>query len=209
MQITDEMVEKAKAEFFKTGIVDVFSVRAALTAALSDQERAVEVKPCGWIVTRKSGGGIFMSAERYDEASAAAEADIHDRGYYPVYRSALVDVPVEPVAWQWRHPRATGGEWVSLPGKPRRGPLKEAEYRPLYASPPLLHGEGEDSAEPARKFGRGVRLRKTKGSSWQGRVVGFYSTSLTPIGYCIESEREPGSVQIYPEGALERVPEGS
>lgn len=51
----------------------------------------------------------------------------------------------------------------------------------------------------------GARLRKTKGSSWQGRVVGFYSTKLTPIGYCVESEREPGSVQIYPESALEPV----
>lgn len=53
----------------------------------------------------------------------------------------------------------------------------------------------------------GTRLRKKKGSSWQGRIVGFYSTSLTPIGYAIESEREPGSVQIYPEAALEEVPE--
>jgi hypothetical protein len=52
------------------------------------------------------------------------------------------------------------------------------------------------------KFGLGDRVRKTKGSSWQGRVVGFYSTELTPIGYAVESEREPGSVQIYPESAL-------
>lgn len=49
----------------------------------------------------------------------------------------------------------------------------------------------------------GTRMRKTKGSSWQGRVVGYYSTSLTPHGVCIESEREPGSVQIYPITALE------
>lgn len=51
----------------------------------------------------------------------------------------------------------------------------------------------------------GRRVRKTKGSSWQGRIVGYYTTTLTPIGYCVESEREPGSVQIYPESALERV----
>jgi R67 dihydrofolate reductase len=49
----------------------------------------------------------------------------------------------------------------------------------------------------------GTRVRKVKGSSWQGPVVGYYSTSLTPVGYCIESEREPGSVQIYPASALE------
>jgi len=54
---------------------------------------------------------------------------------------------------------------------------------------------------------RGDRVRKKRGSSWQGRVVGFYSTSLTPYGVCVESEREPGSVQIYPVEALEPVSE--
>jgi len=54
----------------------------------------------------------------------------------------------------------------------------------------------------ARKFNLGDRVTKTKGSSWTGLVVGFYSTSLTPVGYAVESENEPGSVQIYPESAL-------
>lgn len=56
-----------------------------------------------------------------------------------------------------------------------------------------------------RKFKIGDRLRKVSGSSWQGHVCGFYSTSLTPYGYCIESEREIHSVQNYPEAALEAV----
>lgn len=56
-----------------------------------------------------------------------------------------------------------------------------------------------------RKYSIGQRLRKTRGSSWQGKVVGYYSTALTSIGYAIESEREPGSVQIYPESALTLV----
>lgn len=56
------------------------------------------------------------------------------------------------------------------------------------------------------RFDGRQRVRKTKGSSWQGRVVGFYSTDLTPEGYAVESEREPGSVQIYPLAALEAVP---
>ena len=56
------------------------------------------------------------------------------------------------------------------------------------------------------KFKRGDRVRKISGSSWQGRVCGEYSTSLTPEGYAVESEREPGSVQIYPAAALEFVP---
>ncbi len=54
----------------------------------------------------------------------------------------------------------------------------------------------------ARKFQLGDKVEKIKGSSWRGAVVGFYSTELTPIGYAVESENEPGSVQIYPEAAL-------
>jgi hypothetical protein len=51
----------------------------------------------------------------------------------------------------------------------------------------------------------GTRVRKIKGSSWQGCVVGYYSTTLTPEGYAVESEREPGSVQIYPRAALDEL----
>lgn len=53
-----------------------------------------------------------------------------------------------------------------------------------------------------RKFKLGDRVTKTKGSAWTGHVVGFYSTNLTPVGYAVESENEPGSVQIYPEAAI-------
>lgn len=56
------------------------------------------------------------------------------------------------------------------------------------------------------KFKPGDRVRKIKGSSWQGLVVGAYSASLTPEGYAVESEREPGNVQVYPAAALEFVP---
>lgn len=60
----------------------------------------------------------------------------------------------------------------------------------------------------ARLLPLGTRVRKTKGSSWQGAVVGYYSSSLTPHGVNVESEREPGSVQVYPARALEVVPQG-
>ena len=58
-------------------------------------------------------------------------------------------------------------------------------------------------------FTLGDRVEKTKGSSWRGPIVGTYSTSLTPRGYAVESEREPGSVQIYPEAALRAAPAGT
>lgn len=59
---------------------------------------------------------------------------------------------------------------------------------------------------PARAtFALGDRVRKKSGAAWQGRVVGWYCTTLTPEGYAVESESHPGSVQIYPVAALERV----
>jgi dihydrofolate reductase (trimethoprim resistance protein) len=55
------------------------------------------------------------------------------------------------------------------------------------------------------KFQRGDRVRKIKGSEWQGIVVGEYSTKLTPEGYAVESDVHAGSVQIYPVSALEKI----
>lgn len=55
------------------------------------------------------------------------------------------------------------------------------------------------------RFGLGDRVRKKSGAAWQGHVVGWYCTKLTPEGYAVESESHAGSVQIYPVTALERV----
>lgn len=52
----------------------------------------------------------------------------------------------------------------------------------------------------------GTRVTKIRGSKWTGRVVGYYRTELTPAGYCVESETETGSVQIYPASALAPLP---
>lgn len=53
------------------------------------------------------------------------------------------------------------------------------------------------------KWKIGDTVAKKNNSSWRGKVVGFYSTSLTPRGYNVESVYEPGSVQLWPEAALE------
>lgn len=55
------------------------------------------------------------------------------------------------------------------------------------------------------KFSRYDRVTKIKGSSWTGRVVGWYRSSITPLGYNVESENEPGAVQLYPQSALMRL----
>lgn len=62
---------------------------------------------------------------------------------------------------------------------------------------------GKDLPKPLwAKWSVGDSVTKTKGSSWTGKVVGYYSTSLTTNGYAVESLTEKGSVQIYPEAAL-------
>lgn len=63
------------------------------------------------------------------------------------------------------------------------------------------------------KFAFGARVRKKKrkpeSSSWHGHVCGFYINPQTnEIGCNVESERETGSVQIYPESMLELIPDG-
>lgn len=57
------------------------------------------------------------------------------------------------------------------------------------------------------QFHVGACVEKKSGSQWKGRIVGVYSTDLTPIGWCVESETEIGSVQIYPEKALRLLPD--
>jgi len=59
------------------------------------------------------------------------------------------------------------------------------------------------------KFYVGDFVRKVRGSQWRGRVVGWYSTELTPEGYAVESSTERGSVQIYPASALELDMDGN
>jgi dihydrofolate reductase (trimethoprim resistance protein) len=74
-------------------------------------------------------------------------------------------------------------------------PWENALEIDLSAAPPV-------AAMPKGKFQLGERVTKIKGSKWTGKVVGYYSTDLTPEGYAVESETETGSVQIYPAAAL-------
>jgi len=52
------------------------------------------------------------------------------------------------------------------------------------------------------KFKLGDFVSKTSGSEWMGFVVGTYSTTTTPEGYCVESIAHKGNVQIYPGKVL-------
>ncbi len=69
----------------------------------------------------------------------------------------------------------------------------------LYADP-IAHTATQG------KFRMGDLVKKSTGSEWEGRVVGWYSTEQTKEGYAVESSAHRNSVQIYPAKALELVP---
>lgn len=82
----------------------------------------------------------------------------------------------------------------------------ESLFRAYADATCALREEQRPAAQDDRAaFERGDIVRKRSGSAWEGRVCGEYSTSLTPKGYAVESDKHPGSVQIYPEAALELI----
>ena len=50
-------------------------------------------------------------------------------------------------------------------------------------------------------FNQGDRVRKKSGSEWQGRIVGWYSTELTPEGYAVTQDG------FKPQGAMMQIEE--
>lgn len=148
------------------------------------------------------------------------------------YKAMLAATPAvqgEPVVWMYSYIGGTAvqtskGRWT---GKDWKSCWEET---PLYTAPQpaeqpecgccgqtvkcdddcdavVLRKAEQQPAPSAPTFQLGDHVRKTKGSQWKGRVVGTYSTDLTPEGYAVESDTEKGSVQIYPVGALELVGE--
>lgn len=55
----------------------------------------------------------------------------------------------------------------------------------------------------APKFKLKDKVRKKSGAEFSGKVVGTYSTELTPEGYNVESRFHKNTVQLYPAAALE------
>lgn len=86
---------------------------------------------------------------------------------------------------------------------------RNTESSALYCREPgdfrLRMARSALSAQGAAKFRMGDLVKKSTGSEWEGRVVGWYSTEQTPEGYAVESSAHRNSVQIYPATALEAV----
>jgi hypothetical protein len=52
------------------------------------------------------------------------------------------------------------------------------------------------ASEQQGKFRMGDLVKKSTGSEWEGRVVGWYSTEQTPEGYAVESSAKQNRVQM-------------
>ena len=80
--------------------------------------------------------------------------------------------------------------------------IETPEEKEVFDSMKQSNDQSEINKPAWAKWSIGDSVTKTKGSSWTGKVAGYYQTDLTSKGYAVESETEKGSVQIYPEAAL-------
>lgn len=170
-------------------------------AAAQDERTAFEA----WVVQHNTA-----VREDYDDTDENAPEDIRLDRQGGVYiwanaeaawfawkaRSALDTRPAqtEQQPFAWLQP----GNSDRVLGK-RIEDLENCYTIPVYAAPIA-------QTAPQGKFAMGDRVKKSSGSEWVGRVVGWYSTEQTKEGYAVESEAHKGSVQIYPAKALELVP---
>lgn len=90
------------------------------------------------------------------------------------------------------------------PDTPRGGDVEG--MLALAATLTITHHELFGEINSASRFSLGDQVQKKSGANWYGAIVGFYSTTLTPEGYCVESDCHPGSVKIYPAAALCHTP---
>lgn len=85
--------------------------------------------------------------------------------------------------------------------------IDRKEYRDFFFADIIAPNDNKVTAPEwypvDTKFKFGELVRKKSGSNWHGKIVGWYTTEYTKCGYAVESEFDPGSVQIYPEAALE------
>ena len=88
-----------------------------------------------------------------------------------------------------------------------RDEARRGNFANLYAAAKELADNTAPIAQtaPQGKFRMGDLVKKSTGSEWEGRVVGWYSTEQTKEGYAVESSAHRNSVQIYPAKALEAV----
>lgn len=230
--MASEKIETLLDEYFALGVAegregrthdtpdgDAQRVRSALSSALAAQDAQAQ-RTDGWVMVptdaspemvrawedayrdAPEGSGVAMAWELAWKAMISARPSPAPSGTSDPRKEALEEAAklAETIGVHPVNVFAGGPEWY------RHAKRIAAAIRALSSEPAVVVERPENIANT--KFKIRERVRKIRGSSWQGRICGFYSTDLTAIGYCVESEREPGSVQIYPESALEPVEKG-
>lgn len=137
---------------------------------------------------RDMGEGAEMSIVAYVMASSTIEAQ------RIMARTIICHPRLEPHQVDWRFVSVC--EDVTYSDRFSDDPSFVWPWPPAPTPWPVDRPEGA-------KWAWGATVKKRRGSAWRGTVCGFYSTDRTPIGYAVESAFEPGSVQIYPQDALE------
>lgn len=170
-------------------IPDALSAALAVEAGLGD--------PWGWVIPR--GGKkkpVILGAATFDEASAAAEADIHDLGYFPLYRSALTTSPptpmtgtvgVKPLEWRWDEHRSVWaadsviGNYIawSISGYGYFS-YQQVVYDPMKA------GSSDDDAKAAAQ------------ADYEQRILSAITTS--PTSSAVEGEAVAWQCRDYADG---------
>lgn len=145
------------------------------------------------VVDSKGRGQVFLNGQRaaFDLAGWKSYQLYFKQGAYSIDNDS--DAAVLFTFGTYYH----GGEEVFATG------LIEVLSRNVHHDDPTPVPVPTPEPEPKGTFQLGDLVRKVKGSQWHGKVVGTYSTDLTPEGYAVESATEKGSVQIYPAAALE------
>jgi dihydrofolate reductase (trimethoprim resistance protein) len=137
-----------------------------------------------------------------DRTANGAGADAEPARELALVEAAILETLEECETYFENRSGADHDETGFVPNEEMRILVSVRDAIRALSAPDHADASKVEGDEVERKFQLGDRVTKNKGSSWTGRVVGFYSTELTPTGYAVESETEIGSVQIYPEAAL-------
>jgi len=165
-----------------------------ITAALSQQDEPTDTYTAVDMVTAAAQG--FR-----DGQAALVEAA---QGALSEIQATLED------AYLNAYPECCGQAHLECCGSPLQA-WSEADQKIMDRFAPhekaLRHALAAPIAQtaPQGKFRMGDLVKKSTGSEWVGRVVGWYSTEQTKEGYAVESSAHRNSVQIYPAKALEAV----
>lgn len=143
--------------------------------------------------------GPASTTEAYTARDMATAAAQGFRDGQAAVEQATAKDETEPVyQFQWRE--IGEGDWMAC---------SHSWFRFCEASPEhdtrVVEVARPAQTAPQGKFRMGDLVKKSTGSEWEGRVVGWYSTEQTKEGYAVESSAHRNSVQIYPITALEAV----